>query len=188
VSWYEATAFCRWLDAQFRDQGLLPAGWRVSLPTEEQWERAARGTDGREYPWEGEFRSGLANIDETWGDVGPATWAALLRLESTPTGRRRAVRWTWRAMWEWCRNEYEQPERCGDVGDSSRVVRGGSWFDVSDVCRAAFRSGGAPDYRDVDLGFGCVARPPSIEPLTSESLISVLWVWRAIPARVTVAA
>lgn len=70
VSWYEATAFCRWLDAGLRAAGELPEGWQVCLPTGEQWERAARGTDGQEFPWEGDFRSGLANINETWGRAG----------------------------------------------------------------------------------------------------------------------
>ncbi|MBP7445426.1 MAG: SUMF1/EgtB/PvdO family nonheme iron enzyme [Zoogloea sp.] len=161
VSWYEATAFCRWLDAQFRDQGLLPAGWRVSLPTEEQWERAARGTDGREYPWEGEFRSGLANVNETWGDVGPCNLGRPSPVGIYPDGKAPSGALDMAGnVWEWCRNEYEQPERCGDVGDSSRVVRGGSWFNGSVFCPAAFRSWYSPDDRNYFLGFRVCCSPP----------------------------
>ncbi|WP_374503226.1 SUMF1/EgtB/PvdO family nonheme iron enzyme [Zoogloea sp.] len=161
VSWYEATAFCRWLDAQFRDEGLLPAGWRVSLPTEEQWERAARGTDGREYPWEGEFRSGLANIDETFGDVGPCNLGRTSPVGIYPDGQALSGALdTVGNVWEWCRNEYKQPERCGDVGDSSRVVRGGSWVGGSDDCRAAGRLRFTPDGRNYFLGFRVCCAPP----------------------------
>lgn len=57
VSWYEAVAFSRWLSAKL--------GYEVRLPTEIEWERAARGLHGRAYPWGGEYISGYANIDET---------------------------------------------------------------------------------------------------------------------------
>ncbi len=56
VSWYEAMAFCAWLGSKL--------GREVSLPTEWQWERAARGTDGRAYPWGNEYIGGYANINE----------------------------------------------------------------------------------------------------------------------------
>ena len=62
VNWYEAVAFCRWLSH------LL--GYEVRLPTEQEWEKAARGTDGRDCPWGNGYRSGYANIYEMWGDAG----------------------------------------------------------------------------------------------------------------------
>jgi formylglycine-generating enzyme required for sulfatase activity len=62
VSWYDAVAFCRWLSAKL--------GYAITLPTEEQWEKAARGTDGRTYPWGNECTPGYANIDETQEAVG----------------------------------------------------------------------------------------------------------------------
>ena len=58
VSWYEAMAFCTWLSERL--------GTEVRLPTEQEWEKAARGTNGNEYPWGKDYISGFANINETW--------------------------------------------------------------------------------------------------------------------------
>lgn len=57
VSWYEAMAFCRWLSEQ--------TGKKITLPTEEQWEKAARGTDGRKYPWGNTIDPDKANYWDT---------------------------------------------------------------------------------------------------------------------------
>jgi formylglycine-generating enzyme required for sulfatase activity len=161
VSWYEATAFCRWLDAQLRDAGLLPADWEVSLPTEEQWERAACGTDGREYPWEGDLRSGLANFNETWGDVGPCNLGRTSPVGLYPDGKAPSgVLDMAGNVWEWCRNEYDEPERLADRGDRSRVVRGGSWIGITNDCRAAFRDRSTPVNRSFNLGFRVCCAPP----------------------------
>jgi formylglycine-generating enzyme required for sulfatase activity len=59
-------------------------------------------------------------------------------------------------VWEWCRNEYENPKRTQDSGSELRVVRGGSWFFNSDFARAAFRYLNLPDSRNLDVGFRLV--------------------------------
>jgi hypothetical protein len=74
VNWYEAVAFSRWLSEQL--------GYTVRLPTEEEWERAARGRDGRAFPWGDDYSTGYANINETWDSAGGQ------KLEHT-TDRRR---------------------------------------------------------------------------------------------------
>ena len=118
VSWYEATAFCRWLDAGLRTAGELPEGWQVCLPTEVQWERAARGTDGREFPWGAGFRSGYANIDETFDDgaflLNRTSPVGLYPLGKAPSGALDMVG----NVSEWCRDEYLEPDRVADDDDS----------------------------------------------------------------------
>ena len=147
VSWYEAMAYSRWLDARLRARGLLPEGRAVRLPTEEEWEKAARGSDGREFPW-GEFDSGRANIDKTWGyagthDLGRTSAVGVYPDGASPCGALDMAG----NVWEWCLNEYEHPERRGPGGNARRVVRGGSWRYDRGYARSACRGDGAPGRR-----------------------------------------
>jgi hypothetical protein len=84
ISWFHAVAFCRWLSHHL--------GFEVRLPTDQEWEKAARGTDGRRYPWGAKYLSGYANIDERgirWGDwakVGAHTLGQVSAVGIYPQG------------------------------------------------------------------------------------------------------
>ncbi len=138
VSWYDAIAFSRWLTAKARERpDLLPpelrdkrSGWRITLPTEWQWERAARWTDGRQYPWGLEYEIGYANVDETWNNSGPHYLQKTSAVGMYPQGKSPdGVLDISGNVWEWCLNEYDHPERVQEAGDAARVLRGGSWLD-----------------------------------------------------------
>ncbi|MBC8330361.1 MAG: SUMF1/EgtB/PvdO family nonheme iron enzyme, partial [Anaerolineae bacterium] len=140
VSWYEAEAYCNWLATQALGIAI-PDGYTVRLPTEEEWERAARGTDGREYPWGDEFTRFNLNSAEFWGGKDDLDWnkwyeAKGYELASTtavgqflggksPTG---AMDMSGN-VFEWTISEES----------NARVVRGGSWLDPDRDARCAFR-------------------------------------------------
>ena len=155
VSWYEAIAFCRWSSHQL--------GYTVQLPTEEQWERAARGIDGREYPWGDKYLSGYANINEKREKVGAhyleqTSAVGLYPSGGTPEG----VLDLAGNVWEWCLNEYNRPENTALEGDAPRVLRGGSWYYYPGLVRASIRSWSVPDFRLNDIGFRVVCSSPII--------------------------
>ncbi len=164
VSWYEAVAFCRWLTAKLQEHGLLAEAMTVRLPTEQEWEKAARGDEGRKFPWGDDFQSGRANINETYGNagsyyLGQTTVVGIYPLGTSPYGLLDMSG----NIWEWCLNEYSQPKQIGTESDKPRVLRGGSWLDFQDLARCAYRDDSRPDYRDYDLGFRlvCCVSPPS---------------------------
>ena len=164
VSWYEATAFCRWLDAGLRAAGELPEGWQVCLPTEEQWERAARGTDGREFPWGEGFRSGCANTDENY-DGGEFTLNRTSPVGLYPLGKAPCGALDMAGnVWEWCRDEDDAPDRVTYDGEHLRMTRGGAWLEYfSYNFRAAHRYMERPCHRGHSQGFR-VCCAPSTDP------------------------
>jgi formylglycine-generating enzyme required for sulfatase activity len=152
VSWDDAQAYCRWLSEEL--------GATVRLPTEAEWERAARGTDGREWPWGNTFDSNRANTDHDRGDwtttpVGMYPLGASLEGVLDMAGN----------VWEWTATKWlENYENYATLVDNNpnadasarRVVRGGAWLDDQFNVRAAYRGRFAPDSRDLRLGFRVV--------------------------------
>jgi len=93
VSWYDAMAFCRWLSAKLRDE--------ITLPTEEEWEKAARGTDGRAYPHEGAFDPTKGNTAES--GIGQTSAVGVFPDGASPYG----VMDMSGNVWEWTLTEHE---------------------------------------------------------------------------------
>ncbi|MBX9895313.1 MAG: SUMF1/EgtB/PvdO family nonheme iron enzyme [Nitrosomonas sp.] len=145
VSWFESIAFYRWLSAQL--------GFMVTLPTEQQWERAARGAEGLQYPWGNEFRQDFVNCA---GSIGRTSAAGIYPQGGSPEGVMDLVG----NVWEWCLNEYSAPENCPLSGDKARVVRGGSCLNLSDLARSSARDYDLPDARSLDLGFRVLCESP----------------------------
>lgn len=149
VSWRDAEAFCRW------------AG--KTLPSEAQWERAARGSDDRRYPW------------GTRIDCGASNYGAWMECKDVNPGRPRVVGTTPRDLSpfgvrdlggnvrEWVRDWYDggyytrSPKRNPEGPDSGsvKVVRGGSWFGYADNLRSAIRDALLPSDRSGLIGFRC---------------------------------
>ena len=150
VDWHEAIAFCRWLSVQTGDE--------IRLPTEQEWEKAARGTESNEYPWGNEYFSGAANIDETEGEVGKYYLQATSAVGLYPHSKSPYETLDMSGnVWEWCLNKYDEPEIITpDLLEDSRVVRGGSWFNNTELCHASFRGYGRPRLRGYYRGFRLV--------------------------------
>lgn len=151
VSWFQALAFCRWLSAKL--------GHEILLPTEQQWEKTARGTDGRLYPWGNNYISGYANIDETEGRVGPyylkqTTSVGIYPQGASPYG----VLDLAGNVWEWTVTDFGRLNNHTTEGEIRRVVRGGSWTSDRHNSRSASRSWN--DYWDDIRGFRVVCRQP----------------------------
>lgn len=154
VSWYEAVAFCRWLS-----EGLSQA---IRLPTEAEWERAARHTDGRIYPWGNEDAPARhCNMADT-GIGSPSA------VGSFPTGSAvcgaadmvgNVLEWTsslWGQDWEkpYFGYPYDPNDGREDLASAGRrVVRGGSFVNYRGFVRCAYRDGFGPVHRNYNVGF-----------------------------------
>lgn len=154
VSWYEALAFTRWLSAKLK--------LTITLPTEDQWEAAARGTDGREYPWGNEYKRGYANIDETFKDaesqpVGSYNLNTTAAVGIYPQGASpyQVLDMSGNVS-EWTLDEYHKRNSDNLDNRNSRSLRGGDWVISSVIARAAARDRSDPDYRDNFIGFRVV--------------------------------
>ena len=161
VSWHDATDYCGRLTLQERAAGRLPAGWEYRLPTEAQWEYAARaGTTNR-------FSFG---DDPGYAELGSYAWySANGRGTTQAVGGKLPNQWGLYDMygnaWEWCLDWYGtyaggtaiDPQ--GPSTGSLRVYRGGSFLQDAQFCRSSYRDGYGPGNRYLQRGFRVVLVP-----------------------------
>jgi formylglycine-generating enzyme required for sulfatase activity len=136
VSWFEASAYCYWKGGR--------------LPTEAEWERAARGPDGARYPWGNEpaLDAKRANYGES--EAGSATPVGLFPLGNSVEG----VCDLLGNVDEWCQDWYGLYGAASEE-KSTKVLRGGSWDNSPQFVRASSRFRDVPSNRDVLIGFRC---------------------------------
>ena len=156
VSWDQATDYCSWVGAR--------------LPTEAEWEYAARGPQGQVFPWGDEFDGNLlnscdANCELGWADVsiddgyedtapvgsyeGGASWCGALDMAGNV--------WEWVDDW-YAADYYEGSPARNPTGPSTgehRMLRGGSWYNYVDFVRSAYRTWHDPVVADTSIGFRC---------------------------------
>jgi formylglycine-generating enzyme required for sulfatase activity len=148
VSWYDALAYCRWLSAE--------RGQTYCLPSEAEWEKAARGEDARTYPWGNTFAKEHCNTMEALR--GGTTPVNQFPDGASPYGVMDLIG----NVWEWCSTLFRAYPYRADDGrealddDGWRVLRGGSWLDAEWGARATRRLSGQPDYGSHNTGFRVV--------------------------------
>jgi formylglycine-generating enzyme required for sulfatase activity len=157
VSWHDAVVFCQWLSQE--------TGKTFRLPTEAEWEKAARGPDGRICPWGNEWDETKLNSEE----AGPGDTTPVGQYSPGGDSPYGAADMSGN-VWEWCADWYNEEEYQrrvkstvkdprGPKKGKSRVLRGGAFPIDHGGVRCAYRFGDAPNNRDGDGGFRVVVSP-----------------------------
>ncbi len=181
VSWYDAVEFCNRVSERegyptvYAITGRVPAtGYPITsasvtvdmtkkgyrLPTEAEWEYAARGGNGSpgNYTYAG---SNDINVVAWYGSNSGSTTHAVGTKAANALGLYDLSG----NVWEWCQDWYgsygstSQSDPTGASSGAGRVVRGGGWGSDAGYCRSANRGGGSPGSRGTDFGFRLVRRP-----------------------------
>jgi formylglycine-generating enzyme required for sulfatase activity len=151
VSFYDAQAYCQWLSQM--------TGRDITLPSEAQWEKAARGAEGAfVYPWGTISDAARANTSEAGRD-------ATTPVDRFPDGASPfGVMDMCGNVWEWTRSAYKPYPYDALDGretddESKRVLRGGAFYSSQGIARCSYRSWDSPKVRQRDDGFRVIARP-----------------------------
>jgi len=155
VSWDDAKAFIKLLNEKVKNDADQ-AGWEYRLPTEQQWEYACRGgpmTNKAQSAFDYYFEKPSNALSKEQANFAGSGLNRPSKVGSYPPNRLGLYDMHGN-VWEWCEDQYDPK------GGPARVFRGGSWYFVAGLCRAADRSGSSPSYRSSFLGFR-LARVPS---------------------------
>ena len=164
VSWDDVRAFC----AAVTERTAV----EVRLPSEAEWEYAARAGTATPFYWGGELNGTQANCHGEY-PYGTEEKGPFLETTTAVGSYAGVSPHPWGLvdvignMWEWCGDWYaaypdvEAVDPVGPESGSDRVFRGGSWYSSARYCRAAYRGGYSPDFRNYYLGFRLAAGPSS---------------------------
>ncbi|GJL66310.1 MAG: hypothetical protein NPIRA05_12810 [Nitrospirales bacterium] len=148
VTWQEAKAYCHWA--------------KKRLPTENEWEKSARGTDGRIYPWGNEPPTSQFSNFATFGDfeLSKLFPVGTFEKDRSPNGgydfAGNVSEWT---ADSWNESRHPDGDAAETVAGSPKVIRGGAWNATDEYLRTALRSSASLTHTDVGLGFRCAQNP-----------------------------
>lgn len=149
VNWEQAKTYCEWRGAR--------------LPTEAEWEKAARGTDARLYPWGNTWDSTKVNSWDSTPRLGDTTAVGSYSTGASPYGIMDLAGNVWEWVADWYDAEYyaSSPRNnpTGPSSGQSRVLRGGAWYNLGRYVRAALRDFDTPTFSNPIVGFRCARSP-----------------------------
>lgn len=153
VTWYEAIAYCQWLNTFSSEENEVPQGWGIILPSEQEWQRAAQGDDGRSYPWGNDFKQGNANTQES--AIGRVTSVRKFLGNVSPYG----VADMAGNVLEWTCTDWDSGSNELDNDESKRVLRGGSFANSANIASVTARTYSNAYFRKNNFGFRIMAIP-----------------------------